>query len=690
MVHPGKMSAWKRTLACFLSIVLLAFHFPLSAFAEEETYTGVVNATNVNVRTGPGTSHDILTHDGQNVKLSTGYAVMVHGSAVPDSTGGEKPWYSITFSYQGIPLQGYMRSDYITVNKVQHTPSEDKTFEEQLEAFPESYRASLRAIHSSHPTWKFEAVNTGLDWGTVQQNENVLKRSLIYSSYASYYSTAAGSYDWESDTYFPLEAGTWYQAAPSLVAYYMDPRNFLNEKDLFQFEALIHDPATQTEEAVAQILEGTFMGGGKTTLGPDGTQISYAKAFVLAASSANVSVFHLVTRCIQEVGRNGSDTSLGTYSGFEGYYNFFSIGANTGGRDGMIYAKNQGWDTPYKAILGGAIFISGGYISVGQNTPYFQKFSVVREDKLYWHQYMANIAAAQSEGKIQRSFYEEELKALESAFVFRIPVYENMPESPCAAPVPAGSPNNFLKSLSVEGYSLTPTFDFYESLNKGVSSYILVINADVSSIVVSASAVSSGATVTGSVGTVPIWTGENTLTITCTSASGVAKYYTLTVILNGKGSSGEAPLPSTPEPEPIPSGWNPPYRIQGSLLSGITPGTDINAFLSSLGVYGKAYAILTDENGNAISGGAMRTGMILNYFDGTNTTKFQTVLYGDPNKDSVIDAIDLLVIRRNLLGLTELDATGSAAADVNHDGAVDAIDLLLVRKKLLGLSEITQ
>ena len=27
------------------------------------------------------------------------------------------------------------------------------------------------------------------------------------------------------------------------------------------------------------------------------------------------------------------------------YYNFFNIGAYTGAKDGMIYAKNEGWDS---------------------------------------------------------------------------------------------------------------------------------------------------------------------------------------------------------------------------------------------------------------------------------------------------------------------------------------------------------
>ena len=124
-------------------------------------------------------------------------------------------------------------------------------------------------------------------------------------------------------------------------------------------------------------------------------------------------------------------------------------------------------------------------------------------------------------------------------------------------------------------------------------------------------------------------------------------------------------------------------------MSGITPGTDSAAFLNSLGLYGNASAGITDENGVAITG-AMRTGLVLNYFDGATTHQYRIVIYGDVNGDSVIDAIDLLLVRKNLLGLVSLSDASFRSCDVNHDGAVDAIDLLLVRKSLLGLTSIQQ
>ena len=61
----------------------------------------------------------------------------------------------------------------------------------------------------------------------------------------------------------------------------------------------------------------------------------------------NVSPFHLAARVLQEQGQGNSALISGTYPGYEGYYNFFNIGA-TGNTDqkviesGLQYAKEHG------------------------------------------------------------------------------------------------------------------------------------------------------------------------------------------------------------------------------------------------------------------------------------------------------------------------------------------------------------
>ena len=87
------------------------------------------------------------------------------------------------------------------------------------------------------------------------------------------------------------------------------------------------------------------------------------------------------------------------------------------------------WTSPKKAIVGGAKFISSGYISNGQNTSYLKKFNVSLDAfyAQYTHQYMANLRAPASEANTTfKSLNENNL--LGSDYNFIIPVYNNMPE----------------------------------------------------------------------------------------------------------------------------------------------------------------------------------------------------------------------------------------------------------------------
>jgi hypothetical protein len=106
--------------------------------------------------------------------------------------------------------------------------------------------------------------------------------------------------------------------------------------------------------------------------------------------------------------------------------------------------------------------------------------------------------------------------------------------------------------------------------------------------------------------------------------------------------------------------------------------------------YGKATATLSDFNGQAVTEGKLRTGWILTYFDGKTTTSYSLVLFGDVNGDSAVNAVDLLMVRKHLLGTYTLQEEYLRAGDVNRDGTVNAVDLLMVRKHLLGTYEIVQ
>ncbi len=129
----------------------------------------------------------------------------------------------------------------------------------------------------------------------------------------------------------------------------------------------------------------------------------------------------------------------------------------------MNYAKNHNWEGAYYSILGGAEVISANYIRKGQDTLYLQKFNVspTASNPVYTHQYMQNISAPTTEALSIKKLYES-AGALENTFVFKIPVYENMPASPC--PMPTSSTNVVLQvpsgydaaTIYVDGVAYTP------------------------------------------------------------------------------------------------------------------------------------------------------------------------------------------------------------------------------------------
>lgn len=314
-------------------------------------------------------------------------------------------------------------------------------YHEVLEAFPVSYRSPLYLMHVLHPKYIFRADQTNLTYSEFIDAQAFKDRSLVDSSSVPASWVLPGS---------PVYDGRYWKAATkNVIAYYADPRNFLNEQDVFQFETLAFDRLVHTRKAVETILAGTFMA-------PDHeknpNKVDYAGLIMNAAEQANLSPLFIAAKIIQEMGRNGaSPLAFGNLAGYEGAYNFYNIGStpNTAVPNGAqingalyaLYGRRPAekeitpdeetfllpWTTPERAITGGAIWIARSYISIGQDTLYLQKFDLVAGDGLYIHQYAQNIQMAWAEGRRTYNAYRD-MKMLDTAFVFRIPVFVDMPE----------------------------------------------------------------------------------------------------------------------------------------------------------------------------------------------------------------------------------------------------------------------
>ncbi len=320
--------------------------------------------------------------------------------------------------------------------------------------FPDSYKPYLLELQKNHPNWKFTALYTNLNWQDVINNENVFGKNLVPKSYSDRWkNTEAGKYNVE------IDAG-WVDSSRRAVEFAMDPRNFLNEVRIFQFEELSYNENTNTLEGIEKVLYGTeFYNRIVEYLDASGNNIvttsKYSDLILSAGKNSKVSTYHLASRIKQEVGPFLSHSSIsGNVSGFEGLYNFYNIGATSSSepmgaiKNGLMYARDgKGasqatkdkylipWNNKGKAITGGGIFLGSSYINLGQDTIYLQKFHVVDNSNrnLFWHQYMTNVLAPYSESNIIYSGYSK-ANMLNNAMSFIIPVYNNMNSTPVENP----------------------------------------------------------------------------------------------------------------------------------------------------------------------------------------------------------------------------------------------------------------
>ncbi len=693
MKHNKKLMA---ILGIILIVTMMAGYFDslkiAYAYTAKSGYIKVEEDSKLNVRTGPGTSNDVLLNGtGEKVQLANGHDVTVVGE---DFASDGKRWYKITFKYtDGVIYTGYIHSDYIVTEEIQY--EEDKAFEKYLKKqnFPESYKDALRLLHAKYPNWVFEADHLEYDWEEVVKAQSKLGRNLVYGgSISSWKSTATGAFDWLNNKWIGFDGASWVAASGGIVSYYLDPRNFLDENYIFQFEALSYNEELHTEAGLFNVIKGTFLENGvaskESVTNEEGVTnevtITYAQAIMDAAKQSGVSPYHLAASIIQEQGsKGGSDNISGTVDGYESIYNFYNWGAyaangNTAVINGLIYSAKEDeatmrpWNTKYKSIVGGAIKKGTEYINIGQDTQYYIKFDFV--DTPYTHQYMTNIQAAASEGYLASKAYTDEMKA-KTELVFKIPVFENMPETNVKVPTKTGNPNNRLSALTVSGVDITPTFEH------GTTSYSAVVTYDINSVDVAATTIDKNAVVSG-IGTVELKEGTNNIIVSVVAENGTKRNYTITIIKEA----------APPEPEvPEFSVTSDVYKTEGIFLTGIQPGTSQDVFLSKFNVVGGTIKTLSFKKEEYT--GFVGTGRRLFTYNaaGEEVDELIVLVYGDVTGEGDINIIDLATMKKYMLGAKELSESAKRAGDINKaDDGISIIDYAMLKKHILGSATIEQ
>ena len=282
-------------------------------------------------------------------------------------------------------------------------------------------KEAIKNLKASHPNWDFKILYTGLDWYDVIQNEYIGHGATPYNLIPANSNTYINNWICSICGNKTYDTGDWHCASEEAIKHMMDPRNFLDESNIFQFLELTY--TDYNYQQILNMVSGSYL---NTT--------NVIDAIIDSAKTYNVNVYYIIARLIQEQGKLGTELVKGSgYNGnYYGYYNAFNIGATGNNRadvitNGLKRAQKEGWTSLEASIRGGTKIIAKNYIARGQNTLYLQKFDVESSDgTLYTHQYMQNILAAKSEAsqitKVVKSL------GLDNSYNFVIPVYENMPQ----------------------------------------------------------------------------------------------------------------------------------------------------------------------------------------------------------------------------------------------------------------------
>ena len=245
----------------------------------------------------------------------------VRRGVVLEVIGEENGWYRVSTGYtvNGQEIVGYVSGGYVRTQTIAPGAGAYKNYLTFL-GFPESYQSQLIALHKQYPNWVFVANQTGESWATASLKESNRKDdypgiSLIHPEQKSSWKSK-DFYDYETSEYEKFD-GSWNAASDELVAYYLDPRNFLNGTDIFQFLDQSYDPY-QTADAVQRIVKNTFLAVSSVT-DADGTVFNYSAELARIGREIGISPLYLSAVIKQEIGYADNPSINGKSAKYPGF-----------------------------------------------------------------------------------------------------------------------------------------------------------------------------------------------------------------------------------------------------------------------------------------------------------------------------------------------------------------------------------
>lgn len=532
------------------------------------------------------------------------------------------------------------------------------------------YKSLINNMKAKHSNYIFLVYYTGMDWNEVITTEykghgvsphNLFQVSSKYNG--MWQCPLCGSTKYDN--------GSWCCASKEALAYMMDPRNSINDSDVFQFKDL--EGSDVSYEDIARVVSG---------YGPYLNNQEAIQAIVDASIQYNVNGYFLVAKIVNEHGKNGSTLSNGQgYNGkFAGVYNYFNIGSYGNGtatiiNNGLSYAQSKGWTSIRASIFGGAEVVKESYITrYSQNTLYYQKFNVSGKSPIASHQYQQNIMAAQSQGASLKQYYGNSNTA--GTYTFIIPLYENMPKTVSARPDPTkqntityenGVVQNVSTSLKVRASANGTAIG---ALNNGESIKILQraqqkVGNYYWDLIVS--------NVDGTYGYAAREVGGEV----CIASLGTTGT-----------SAGTAETPVEPEKPAEPTEPTEPEEdetievdIEKDIVLKETGYIDTIPEVTYEHIIQKyENATITDNNGNKVEEGNLGTG----YTVTIGEENFKIVKKGDTNGDAQINVIDAILVLNSIKGTKALEDEFKEAACVKNNEKFDITDAIYMLNYIKG------
>lgn len=672
----------KKIIKCFLILlfgigtILLSIKLEIINAAENYPYNGMT------------TGDSLVVHNKANTNSNSAVTELAFGTGVK-VTGKSGNMYKITYDTN---KTGYVSANYvINVDAGKRTTNVSgiETYDNYCNSliskgFDRSYCQYLYHLHSKYPNWEFKAdvLEYTLDEATAEEEGKV----VLQTKNSNY---------WLNGKYIE---GDYYYINQAVIASFMDPRNSLYESLIFQFLDLESSKNISNDNALKKIA-----GSGNLS--------KYFDEFEKAAVTVSINPVHIMARSEQE-GANKSNygaitglytTSTGRKSAqgysLDGYYNFYNIGSYTDSnydytvQRGLAYAAgflesnscivknsngkyeysasecgqlsyNRPWNTPEKAIIGGAEFIANDYVRKGQDTLYYQKFNVSTYSSYtdFSHQYMTNIHAPVNEGgRIYEAYKAGNL--LNSKFTFIIPVYKNM--SPDVSEPVDKSSNSRLSSISIDGKAISD-FDAV----RVEYTYNAITSAN--SIKVEAKTEDSKASVSGT-GTYN-FTSDGTVKVTLTVTAEDESKTVYVVDIKKVVPSESITVNDVVSKMGV--------KVDGSIMYGISPGTEVSTLVKTV-TSNKGQASVVNSSNKSKTTGSLASGDKIT-ISGTNEKKVYTIaVRGDVNGDGAVKINDLILVQSHILNKGKLTGYKLYAGDTNYDGAVKINDLIMIQSQIL-------